>query len=168
MAYWSYERWDLALEDLILHCRADLVPGVVPYFDGKHWKLIELASVAEDLPKLIEELKEFKEDFNKEVESIMGQVNELFDKAEELAKDNPEEVRFILVQMDWDHETTTYNEWITKDTDATPTWLSGEPNGVIEHYVGDWFITVKSDKDESGIVRLRLSKPKANAFLNSL
>jgi len=43
---------------------------------------------------------------------------------EELKADNPEEVRFLLVQMDGDKETTVNNAWIDDQTDATPTWIS--------------------------------------------
>ena len=34
------------------------------------------------------------------LEQMMEKVDEALEKAEEIAKDNPEEVRFILVQMD--------------------------------------------------------------------
>lgn len=164
MAYWSYEWWDLALQDLILHCPADLVPGVMPYYDGKHWKLIKLADIAEDLPKIIEELEQFEEQFN----VMMEKIDEALEKAEEIAKDNPEEVRFILVQMDWDTETTYENSWITHDADVIQTWISWEPNGIVETYVGDWYVTIKSSENENGIVRLRMSKAKDGAFLNHL
>lgn len=163
MAYWSYARWDLALEDLILHCPSDLVDGVVPYYDGSHWKLLPLAHIAEDLPEVIAELEEFKKDFDEMVERI----DDLFEKAEELAKDNPEEVRFALVQMDWDTETTFENNFITPDSDVTPTWLSWEPNGIIETYVWSWFVIVRSSDNENWIVRLRISKAKESAYLNS-
>ena len=43
---------------------------------------------------------------------------------EELKADNPEEVRFLLVQMDGDKETTVNNARIDEQTDATPTWIS--------------------------------------------
>lgn len=164
MAYWSYERWDLTLQDLILHCPADLVPGVVPYFDGRHWRLIKLADIAEDLPKIIEELEEFEWKF----ETMMEQINEALEKAEEIARDNPEEVRFLLVQMDWDTETTVENSWISADSDVIQTRISWEPHGIVETYVWDWYVTIRSSEDENGIVRLRLSKAKGTAFLNSL
>lgn len=164
MAYWSYEWWDLSLEDLTLHCPAELKAGVVPYFDWRHWRLFDLADIAEDLPEIIKELEHFQEEFD----VMMEKVNEALEKAEEIAKDNPEEVRFILVQMDWDTETTYENSWITQDTDATQTWISWEPNGIVEIYVGDWYVTVRSSENESWIVRLRMSKAKDGAYLNHL
>lgn len=164
MAYWSYERWDLALQDLILYCPAELVPGVVPYYDGRNWKLIKLADIADDLPVIIEKLEEFDEKFN----TMMEQIEEALEKAESIAKDNPEEVRFLLVQMDWDTETTVENSWISSDSDVIQTWISWEPNGIIETYVWDGYVTIKSNENENWIVRLRLSKAKGSAFLNSL
>ena len=162
--YWSYQWWDLALQDLILHCNDELVAGVIPYYNGKQWVLMNIWDIAEDLPEIIEELEHFKED----MDEIMEQVQELLEEAEQLAEDNPEVVRFLLVQMDWDKETTVSNEWIDEETDVTPTWLSWSPNGIIEHYVGNWYVTVKSSENETGIVRLRLSKAKPHAFLNHL
>lgn len=87
---------------------------------------------------------------------------------EELKADNPEEVRFLLVQMDGDTETTVQNAWIDDQTDATPTWISWSPNWIIEIYVGNWYITIVSSENENWVVRLRLSKAKQWAFLNSL
>ena len=87
---------------------------------------------------------------------------------EELKADNPEEVRFLLVQMDGDKETTVQNAWIDDQTDATPTWISWSPNWIIEIYVGNWYITIVSSENENWVVRLRLSKAKQWAFLNSL
>lgn len=162
--FWSYQWWDLALEDLILYCPDELVDGVVPYYDGSHWKLLQLADIAEELPEILEELEEFKEDFDE----MMEKIDEALEKAEELARDNPEEVRFILVQMDWDTETTVENPWITSGSDAIQTWISWSPNGIIETYVWDGFVTIRSNENENGIVRLRLSKAKENAFLNHL
>jgi hypothetical protein len=92
----------------------------MPYFDGRHWRLIKLADIAEDLPEIIEELEQFEEQFNE----MMEKINEALEKAEEIAKDNPEEVRFLLVQMDGDRETTVENEWITHDADVIQTWIS--------------------------------------------
>lgn len=162
--YWSYEWWDLALEDLILYCPKELVAGVVPYYDGRHWRLLELASIAEKLPEIIQELEKFKEDFDE----MMAKIDEALEKAEELARDNPEEVRFLLVQMDWDTETTVSNSWISSDSDVIQTWISWEPNGIVETYVWDWYVTIRSSENENWIVRLRLSKAKQGAFLNSL
>ena len=70
--------------------------------------------------------------------------------------------------MDGDKETTVQNAWIDDQTDATPTWISGSPNGIIELYVGDWYITIVSSENETWVVRLRLSKAKQWAFLNSI
>lgn len=162
--YWSYQRWDLALEDLTLHCPSDLVKGVVPYYDGRVWRLVELADIAEDLPEILEELEEIKEEYAQMIELL----NEAIEAAEAAAADNPEIVRFLLIQMDWDTETTVENPWIDSETDAVPTWISGTPNGIVEFYVGEWYITVKSSENENWIVRLRLSKAKPQAFLNSL
>lgn len=162
--YGSYEFWDLALEDLIFHCPSDLVAWVIPYYDGRRWKLIALSNIAEDLPEILEELREIREEYNEMLETL----NEAIETARQLAEDNPEIVRFLLVQMDWDKETTVENSWIDSATDATPTWLSWTPNGVIEFYVWEWYITIKSSDNENGIVRLRLSKAKPNAFLNHL
>ncbi len=120
--------------------------------------------IAEDLPKIIEEMEHFQEI----IDGIMEEVEALLERAEELARDNPEVVRFLLVQMDWDKETTVENSWIDAETDATPTWISWSPNGIVEFYVWDGYVTVRSSENESGIVRLRLSKAKADAFLNHL
>lgn len=160
----SYQWWDLALEDLILHCPGELVDGVVPYYDGDHWKLLPLAHIAEDLPEIIEELEKFKEDFD----VMMVKIDEALERAEELAKDNPEVVRFALVQMDWDTETTFEHEFITADSDVIQTWISWEPNGIVETYVWDWYVTIRSNENETWIVRLRISKAKNGAFLNHL
>ena len=162
--YWSYQWWDLALEDLIVHCRKDLVAWVVPYYDGRNWRLISLAEIAEDLPEILEELAEIKEQYDEMLETL----NEAIEKAEEIAADNPEIVRFLLVQMDWDTETTVENSWITADSDVIYTWISGEPNGIVEFYVWDWYVKVKSSENENWIIRLRLSKAKPDAFLNHL
>lgn len=162
--YGSYQWWDLALEDLTLHCPKDLVKWVVPYYDWRNWKLFPLMDIAEDLPKIIEEMEHFQEI----IDGIMDEVEALLERAEELARDNPEVVRFLLVQMDWDKETTVENSWIDAETDATPTWISWSPNGIVEFYVWDGYVTVRSSENESGIVRLRLSKAKADAFLNHL
>lgn len=162
--FWSYEWWDLALEDLIIHCPKELIAGVVPYYDGRNWRLISLAHIAEDLPKILEQLEEIQEEY----EEMLETLNEAIEKAEEISADNPEIVRFMLVQMDWDTETTVSNDWITADTDATPTWISWSPNGIVEFYVGNGYITVRSSENESWIVRLRLSKAKPDAFLNHL
>lgn len=111
------------------------------------------------------------------VDTIESDVQEALEEAwidqikadiEELKADNPEEVRFLLVQMDGDKETTVYNNWIEADCDATPTWISGSPNGITEIYVWDWYVTIVSSENENGVVRLRLSKAKQWAFLNSL
>lgn len=169
--FWSYQWWDLALQDLILHCNDELVAGVIPYYNGKQWVLMNIWDIAEDLPHVIEELEEFREDmveFEQKMDEMTEQVEELLEEAEQLAEDNPEVVRFLLVQMDWDTETTVSNEWVDEETDVTPTWLSGSPNGIVEYYVGNGYVTVRSSEDETGIVRLRLSKAKPNAFLNHL
>ena len=55
---------------------------------------------------------------------MMEQVEELLEEAQQIAEDNPEVVRFLLVQMDGDTETTVNNEWVDEETDVTPTWLS--------------------------------------------
>ena len=162
--YWSYQRWDLALEDLTLHCPSDLVKGVVPVYDGRVWRLIDIASIAEDLPEILEELEEIKEQYAE----MMEKLEEAIEAAEAAAADNPEIVRYMLIQMDWDTETTVENSWIDAGTDAVPTWISWSPNGIVEFYVGDWYITVRSSENETGIVRLRLSKAKPQGFLNSL
>lgn len=162
--FWSYQWWDLALEDLIIHCPKELVAGVVPYYDGRNWKLISLAEIAEDLPQILEELEKIKEQYDEMLETL----NQAIEKAEEIAADNPEIVRFLLVQMDWDTETTVENEWITADSDVTYTWISGEPNWIVEFYVWNWYVTVRSSENENGILRLRLSKAKEDAFLNHL
>lgn len=168
--FWSYQWWDLALQDLILHCNDELVAGVIPYFNWKNWVLLNLWDIW-DLSKVLEELEEFRqemEQFEEDMDAMTEQVEELLEEAQQLAEDNPEVVRFLLVQMDWDKETTVNNEWIDAETDVTPTWLSGSPNGIIEHYVGNGYVTVRSSENETGIVRLRLSKAKPHAFLNHL
>lgn len=168
--FWSYQWWDLALQDLILHCNDELVAGVIPYFNWKNWVLLNLWDIW-DLSKVLEELEEFRqemEQFEEDMDAMTEQVEDLLEEAQQLAEDNPEVVRFLLVQMDWDTETTVNNEWIDEETDVTPTWLSGSPNGIIEYYVGNGYVTVRSSDDETGIVRLRLSKAKPNAFLNHL
>ena len=162
--YGSYEWWDLALEDLIVHCREDLVAGVVPYYDGRHWKLISLAEIAEDLPEILEELEEIKREYDEMLETL----NEAIETAQQIAADNPEIVRFALVQMDGDTSTTFEDSFITTDSDVIQTWISWSPNGIIETYVWDWFVTITSSENENGIVRLRISKAKENAFLNHL
>jgi len=162
--FWSYQWWDLALQDLILHCNDELVAGVIPYFDGRHWILKNIGDIAEDLPKVIEELEKMKQDFD----VMMEKVDEALERAEELAADNPEIVRFALVQMDWDNETTFENEFITSDSDVIQTRVSWSPNGIIETYVWDWYVTIKSNENETWIVRLRISKAKDSAFLNHL
>ena len=162
--FWSYQWWDLALEDLTLHCPSDLVKGVVPVYDGRVWRLVDLWDIAEDLPEVLEELERIEEEYQEMLETL----NEAIEKAEEIAADNPEIVRFMLVQMDGDTETTVNNEWITSETDATPTWINWSPNWIVELYVGDWYITIRSSENETWIVRLRLSKAKPEAFLNSL
>lgn len=162
--FWSYPWWDLTLQDLILHCNDELVAGVIPYYDGRNWTLMNIGDIIQDFPQVLEELKKFKEDFDE----MMEKIDEALEKAEELAEDNPEEVRFLLVQMDGDTETTVTNAWIDAETDVTPTWLSWSPNGIIEHYVDNGSVTIRSSENETGIVRLRLSKAKQWAFLNSL
>lgn len=111
------------------------------------------------------------------VETIEQDVEDALEEAwipqmqadiEELKNDNPEEVRFLLVQMDGDKETTVNNAWIDEECDATPTWVSWSPNGIVELYVGNGYITIVSSENESWVVRLRLSKPKQWAFLNSI
>ena len=168
--FWSYQWWDLALQDLILHCNDELVAGVIPYFNWKNWVLLNLWDIW-DLSKVLEELEEFRqemEQFEEDMDAMTEQVEDLLEEAQQLAEDNPEVVRFLLVQMDWDTETTVNNEWIDEETDVTPTWLSGSPNGIVEYYVGNGYVTVRSSDDETGIVRLRLSKAKPHAFLNHL
>ena len=168
--FWSYQWWDLALQDLILHCNDELVAGVIPYFNWKNWVLLNLWDIW-DLSKVLEELEEFRqemEQFEEDMDAMTEQVEELLEEAQHLAEDNPEVVRFLLVQMDWDTETTVSNEWVDEETDVTPTWLSGSPNGIVEYYVGNGYVTVRSSENETGIVRLRLSKAKPNAFLNHL
>ena len=66
---------------------------------------------------------------------MIDALNRAIEAAEAAAADNPEIVRFLLVQMDGDTETTVNNSWIDAETDATPTWLSGTPNGIVEFYV---------------------------------
>ena len=168
--FWSYQWWDLALQDLILHCNDELVAGVIPYFNWKNWVLLNLWDIW-DLSKVLEELEEFRqemEQFEEDMDAMTEQVEDLLEEAQQLAEDNPEVVRFLLVQMDWDTETTVSNEWIDEETDVTPTWLSGSPNGIVEYYVGNGYVTVRSSENETGIVRLRLSKAKPHAFLNHL
>lgn len=160
----SYQWWDLALEDLTLHCPSDLVKGVVPVYDGRHWRLVDLWDISEDLPEILEELEEIKEEYDVMIDAL----NRAIEAAEAAAADNPEIVRFLLVQMDGDTETTVNNSWIDAETDATPTWLSGTPNGIVEFYVWDGYIKVVSSENETWVVRLRLSKAKPQAFLNSL
>lgn len=157
--YSSYEFWDLALQDLILHCPSELRAGVVPMFDWRNWKLVDLWEISKDLPQLIEEMKKLEEQIKKEYDEMMVKIEEAMKKAEEIAANNPEKVKFILVQMDWDKETTAYDSFITEETDATETWLSGSPNGIVEIYVSNGSVTLKSTENESGVVRLRLSKP---------
>jgi len=108
------------------------------------------------------------EQFEEDMDAMTEQVEDLLEEAQQLAEDNPEVVRFLLVQMDWDTETTVSNEWVDEETDVTPTWLSGSPNGIVEYYVGNGYVTVRSSENETGIVRLRLSKAKPHAFLNHL
>ena len=168
--FWSYQWWDLALQDLILHCNDELVAGVIPYFNWKNWVLLNLWDIW-DLSKVLEELEEFRqemEQFEEDMDAMTEQVEDLLEEAQQLAEDNPEVVRFLLVQMDWDKETTVSNEWVDEETDVTPTWLSGSPNGIVEYYVGNGYVTVRSSENETGIVRLRLSKAKPHAFLNHL
>lgn len=168
--FWSYQWWDLALQDLILHCNDELVAGVIPYFNWKNWVLLNLWDIW-DLSKVLEELEEFRQEmaqFEEDMDAMTEQVEDLLEEAQQLAEDNPEVVRFLLVQMDWDTETTVSNEWIDEETDVTPTWLSGSPNGIVEYYVGNGYVTVRSSENETGIVRLRLSKAKPHAFLNHL
>lgn len=168
--FWSYQWWDLALQDLILHCNDELVAGVIPYFNWKNWVLLNLWDIW-DLSKVLEELEEFRQEmaqFEEDMDAMTEQVEELLEEAEQLAEDNPEVVRFLLVQMDWDTETTVSNEWVDEETDVTPTWLSGSPNWIVEYYVGNGYVTVRSSENETGIVRLRLSKAKPHAFLNHL
>ncbi len=168
--FWSYQWWDLALQDLILHCNDELVAGVIPYFNWKNWVLLNLWDIW-DLSKVLEELEEFRqemEQFEEDMDAMTEQVEDLLEEAQQLAEDNPEVVRFLLVQMDWDTETTVSNEWVDEETDVTPTWLSGSPNGIVEYYVGNGYVTVRSSENETGIVRLRLSKAKPHAFLNHL
>ena len=168
--FWSYQWWDLALQDLIYHCNDELVAGVIPYFNWKNWVLLNLWDIW-DLSKVLEELEEFRqemEQFEEDMDAMTEQVEDLLEEAQQLAEDNPEVVRFLLVQMDWDTETTVSNEWVDEETDVTPTWLSGSPNGIVEYYVGNGYVTVRSSENETGIVRLRLSKAKPHAFLNHL
>lgn len=135
---WQYTAWD--------------------WIEIKNWVI----SVKKEEIPTVDTVEEMVED------KISDAVTEIESEIEELKLSNPEEVKFLYVQMDWDKETTENNAWITSLTDAIPTWISWSPNGIVEYYVGDWYITIRSSENENGIVRFRLSKPKADAFLNSI
>lgn len=100
------------------------------------------------------------------IQTIQEKIVELETKLQEIEDSNPEEVKFARITMDGDTETEFSNEFITADTDAILTWTSGEPNWIIETYVENWKLIIKSSENESGTVRVRLSKPKDWAFLN--
>ena len=68
--FWSYQWWDLALEDLTLHCPSDLVKGVVPVYDGRVWRLVDLWDIAEDLPEVLEELERIEEEYQEMLETL--------------------------------------------------------------------------------------------------
>lgn len=107
--------------------------------------------------------EQMKEEIKKEVEAecaeIIKMAQEALAKAEEVAANNPEKVKFINFQMDGDKETVISDDFITDETDVIITWLSGEPNWILEAYVDNWKVTIRSSENENGRVRLRVSKP---------
>lgn len=95
------------------------------------------------------------------INNLNTQITNLNNKITQMEQDDPELVKFITVTMDWDTETTASDDFITNDTDVTPTWTSWSPNWIIETYVETWKVTIRSSENENWTVRLRLSKPKS-------
>lgn len=89
---------------------------------------------------------------------LINKINTLEERIQNLEESNPEEVKFLTVDMDWT-EVTVEDIFITPDTDITWTWLSGKPEWLFDAYVNDWKAIIVSDKAESWKIRLRLSKP---------
>ena len=147
------------LEDFAIHCNEDLQKGAALVYDGCHWRLVNLGEIAEDLPEIIEELKNIREDLEREISEAEERIDQALERAEEIAAANPEKVKFITFQMDWDKSTTIYDDFITSDSDVILTWISWEPSGIVETYVNTWYVEVRSSEDETWTVRLRISKP---------
>ncbi len=89
---------------------------------------------------------------------LINKIRTLEERIQNLEESNPEEVKFLTVNMDWT-EVTVEDIFITPDTDITWTWLSGKPEWLFDAYVNDWKAIIVSDKAESWRIRLRLSKP---------
>lgn len=103
---------------------------------------------------------------NNSITNIEWDITEIKSDLEELKENDTEIVRFANVTMSWSKTTVYSNSFITVDTDAILTWTSGEPNGIIETYVEDGKLIIRSSEDETWTARVRLSKPKEGAFLN--
>lgn len=125
-----------------------------------------LESRLETIESKIETLESNYESIVERIETLETKVETLETKVEEIIDSNPEEVKFVRVTMDGDTETEFSNEWITADTDAIITWTSGEPNWIIETYVENGKLIIRSSENETWTARVRLSKPKDGAFLN--
>lgn len=89
---------------------------------------------------------------------LINKIRTLEERIQNLEESNPEEVKFLTVNMDWT-EVTVEDIFITPDTDITWTWLSGKPEWLFDAYVNNWKAIIVSDKAESWRIRLRLSKP---------
>lgn len=89
---------------------------------------------------------------------LINKIKTLEERIQNLEESNPEEVKFLTVNMDWT-EVTVEDIFITPDTDVTWTWLSGKPEWLFDAYVNNWKAIIVSDKAESWRIRLRLSKP---------
>lgn len=89
---------------------------------------------------------------------LINKIKTLEERIQKLEDSNPEEVKFLTVDMDWT-EVIVEDIFITPDTDITWTWLSWKPAWLFDAYVNDWKAIIVSDKAENWRIRLRLSKP---------
>lgn len=89
---------------------------------------------------------------------LINKIRTLEERVLNLEERNPEEVKFLTVDMVWT-EVTVQDIFITEDTDITWTRLSWKPLWVFDAYVNDNTAIIVSDKPENWRIRLRLSKP---------